>query len=431
MKLKKIISLALASALLCGAMAMVSCTSDGDGNTSSAPADESSQAIQNVDYKINVKDALGNGYASDVVVKILKNGEQVAMQPCGENGSVVKNLPAGDYTVELGFTGSESDYYYDKAALVLSADKAEIDIIVSKRITTEPETIVAQSNEYDAYRVDTGCTYVELKAGQRNYFLFVPTKSGNYEFALTQTEGVVFGYYGAPHYIQENSLAEVTDGKFTISVSDGNIGTEGGGTGVYVLGIDVTDDTVKGAVMTINRIGDPIKGIEDYPWTIYEKTVELKEYDLPEGYELKEFDLTASTDTYNLVFNEADGFYHLNSADGPLVLVRLDEDCDYIDCYGTILEYTGVVKYFFDDKGEFVKKENYTNCLMEYLECVDLNEGVYPLTEDLKYIIQQNGDHLGWWKPDHSGFLFEDENGYAIPEINLELGWLLMCCYIE
>ncbi len=430
MKFKKIISLAVASALLCGAMAMVSCSSDEGGN-SSAPAEESSQGVQNVDYKINVKDALGNAYSSDVVVKILQNGEQVAMQPCDASGAVTKNLPAGDYTVELGFTDSQSSYYYDQTDLTLSGEKTQLDIVVSKKITTEPETIVAHSNEYDAYNVETGCTYVELTSGKKNYFLFVPTKAGNYEFSLSCKEGAVIGYYGAPHYIQENSLVEVADNKFTISVSEGNIGTEGGGTGVYVLGIDVADDNVKDGILTIQRIGDPIKTIEDYPWTIYEKTVELKEYDLPEGYEIKEFDLTASTDTYNLVFNQADGFYHLDSADGPLVLVRLDEDSEYIDCYGTILEYTGVVKYFFDEKGEFVKKENYTNCLMEYLECVDLDEGVYPLTEDLKYIIQQNGDHSGWWNPDHGGFLFEDKNGYAIPDINLELGWLLMCCYME
>ena len=163
----------------------------------------------------------------------------------------------------------------------------------------------------------------------------------------------------------------------------------------------------------------------------YATTATLAPYKLASSTKLNNFDIKASSDKYNLVYNEADGFYHLDSVDGPLVLVRLAEDCDYIACFQTILDRSGVTKYFYDEDGKFVKKESYSECLLEYIECVDEVEGVYPLTEDLKYIIQQRGEYVGWWDIESSGYLFKDMNGNKDSDINADIAWLLMSCYIE
>ena len=77
-----------------------------------------------------------------------------------------------------------------------------------------------------------------------------------------------------------------------------------------------------------------------------------------------------------------------------------------------------------------MKKESYTECLLEYLEYMDEDTGVYPLTEDLKYIIQNNGDHSGWWDEESSSYLFKDDAGNKVPGINPEISWLFMCCYV-
>ena len=69
--------------------------------------------------------------------------------------------------------------------------------------------------------------------------------------------------------------------------------------------------------------------------------------------------------------------------------------------------------------------------MLEYIEYVDENVGVYPLTEDLKYIIQQRGDYAGWWNIDGQGYIFKDMNGNNDSSINEDIAWLLMCCYIE
>ncbi len=420
---KKItVTLIIISILTC--MVLGACGS-GNESESSAPAEQ-----KDLSYKVTVKDAFGDPVKSGVIVHFVKDGQNVAMQPVNDQGEAVKTLKADNYTVDIKFTDESASYHID-GDLSLTAERTEAEAVISKNITTEPNELSLGEESFDAYFVEDGCTYVKLKKDVRNYFLFVPKSAGVYEFAIYGNDKTAIGYYGAPHFVQANNVAEVTDNKFQISVAAGMIGSGDGGTSTFVLGIDLLENGREDCVLTIKRVGDPIKTVEDEPWTIYKTTVELNAYSLPEGATLGEFDLTASTDTYNFVFNEEDGFYHLNSANGPLVLVRLAEDCEYIACFQTILDRSGVSKYFYDENGEFVKRENYSECLLEYIECVDENEGVYPLTEDLKYIIQQRGDYAGWWDSESATYLFKDMDGNNLTDINNEIAWLLMCCYIE
>lgn len=372
-------------------------------------------------YKVTVTDAIGNPYTSGVVVCFLQNGEQVAMQVMNANGAAEKTLPTGDYTVELMFTGEEAGYYYDKTGLTLSADKTEL------AVTLSSASLYVESGEVPACHVTAGEHQVTLREGERNYFLFAPSQPGTYQFTSSDANARI-GYYGAPHFVQSLSAAEVVDNSFTISVSQSMIGTGDTGTSVYVIGIDANG--VTGCKLSVVRTGDPVHTLADEPWTIYEKTVELSVYTLPQGTVLENFDLTAASDTYNLVLG-ADGFYHLGSANGPLVFVRLGKDSEYLACFKTIVDKSGVVKYFFDDNDTFVKKESYTECLMEYIACMDEESGVYPLTEDLKYIIQQRGEYSGWFDKDAELYLFKDADGNIIPGVNAEISWLFMCCYAD
>jgi len=381
------------------------------------------------DYTVNLKDALGNPYSSGIVVKFMQGGKQVAMQSCDEQGAAVKSLVNGKYDVVLSFADEDVEYYYDKD-IKLSPRKNNVDVILAYKVKGEPEKLYAGTKELDVYNVKDGCTYVELTEGSRNYFLFSPTKEGNYEFSIPEGKGATIGYYGAPHFVQENSAAEVKDNKFTINVKSSMIGTNGTGTSTFVIGIDAGKKT-KNCVLGIERIGDAVKTIEDEPWTIYQKTVELQDYTLPANAEIKEFDLTASTDTYKVVLNDDDGYYHLGEKNGPLVLVRLAEDNEYIACFKTMLDRSGVNKYFFDKDDNFIKKESYSECLLEYIEYVDENEGVYPLTDDLKYIIQQRGEYVGWWDIESQSYMFKDAAGNNMTDINAEIAWLFMCCYVE
>ncbi|MGM9601197.1 MAG: hypothetical protein ACI3W5_06405 [Faecousia sp.] len=416
--LKKLGLLAM-GALLCFALLFSAC--------GEKKPDETGINSNEATYRVTVVDDLGNFYTDGVVVRFLQDGEPVAMQVVDGNGVAEKVLPKGSYGIDLVFTGNEDAYHFDSTGLTLTAEKPELSVILEYAVTGEPVNLFAQGQDTSARNIGNGCTYVTLTAGQRNYFLFTPAVAGTYEFSVVGNVEQL-GYYGSPHFVQGESIAEAVDNAFTVSVSAGMIGTGGGGTTTLVIGIDAgsSQDCVVCAV----RIGEPERTLDDEPWIIYTPTAELKAYKMPAGATVHEFDLTASADAYNLVYNENDGLYHLDSADGPLVLVRLAVNNPYMDCFKKVLENSGVSKYFFDENGEFIKRESYDQCLLEYLNYVDEDSGMYPLTEDLKYIIQQRGDHYGWYDSDSPGYLFLDQNGNWIPGINPDISWLFMCCYI-
>ena len=146
-------------------------------------------------------------------------------------------------------------------------------------LATEAETLYVEGNETVAYAVSTGCTYVDLTTGERNYFLFRPTEAGTYEFSLTDSAAGEIGYYGAPHFVQTVSAAEVIDNKFEISIEPGSIGENGGGA-TFIIGVDAVSDN---GVLAIERIGEPKYNMESEPWIVYGATTELKAYKLASG----------------------------------------------------------------------------------------------------------------------------------------------------
>ncbi|MBR4863793.1 MAG: hypothetical protein IKU07_04390 [Oscillospiraceae bacterium] len=380
-----------------------------------------------VAYQVAIKDAMGKPITSGVVVKFMQNGAQAGMQVVNENGVAEKTLPAGDYTVELQFTDSEANYKYDASALKLTAKEKAIEVVLNYGLGDKKQTLTVGGKECEAYYINVGATEITLDKENRSYYLFAPTESGTYEFSLGGSS-VAIGYYGAPHFVQEASAAEVKDNKFTISVRPEMIGTNNTGTTVLVLGVDAGEGN---AVFGIERIGEHAWSVSDEPWIVYSAKTAPTSYTLPAGAAIAEFDLTKPTDSYKLVL-DSNGYFHLDSAEGPLVLVRLGKNAKvkYLDPYETILEHTGVNCYFYDADGNFQRKENYTECVAKYIECVDEESGMYPLTEDLQYIIQNNGAHNGWWKLD-GNYIFRNDNGENVPGINSEIAWLFMCCYIQ
>ena len=412
-----------AALLLCCAAFFCSCGSNDDNTSTPEPTSA------DADYTVNIVDAIGNPITEGVVVKFMQDGNQISMHVVNENGQVVKNMLRGDYSVELLFTAGDSLYYYDKSNTKLTAGKTSLEIMVSNKVSDESQTLVIGSDSYIAYFASVGGTYSTLVPNQRNYFIFRPTVEGLYKFYIKNGEGNI-GYYGAPHYVQSSNAAEIKDeNSFSLNIYNSMISTNGSGTTEVVIGIDPANNTTE-CILCIERLGEPEFSYENEPWTIYNKTVELNKYALPQGATLNTFDLTSTSDTYNLVLNEDDGFYHIGSKDGPLVLVNLTEDSEYLASFKNILDRSGVVKYFFNENDEYVKKESYSECLLEYIESADSEHGVYPLTADLKYIIQQRGDYVGWFDESRDLYLFKDTNGIHIPGINNEISWLFMCCYI-
>ncbi len=422
MTMKKILAALLALTLLLG---LAACGGSASAQQTTA-APEAAQSGTEAEYTVRVVNAQGDPYTAGIIVRFLKGGEQVTMQVIDENGAAVKQLPKDDYTVELMFTDTSLEYVYE-GDLTLTAEKTQLDIVLSRAAGTHTLPMYFQAGgEAQGLVVDVCSTLVPLTAEERNYFLFVPNEAGKFQISISgQVEG--HGLYGSSFFVLENAVTTAEGGTLTTNIRADQIGNGEGGSTILVIGVDAGSATE--CVLTIERIGDPDWTPEDEPYVIYQKTVELNPYTLPAGASLKEFDLTAGTDAYSLVL-DSDGFYHLDSADGPLVLALLGKDNKYTTSFQEMLTKSGVRKYFYDENGEFERRESYDECLREYFTVMDEANGVYPLTEDLRYIIWNRGDYAGWWDLDGNTHVFYDQNGMPVPDINPELAWLFMCAYI-
>ncbi len=426
---KRISALLLCILMLCSVVMLSACSEE-------KPAD-SNEAV----YKVTVVDGLGTPYTEKVIVKFLQNGQSVAMAPVDANGVVEKTLTKGDYTVQIDSTG-DSECYYDTAAAKLTADQTELTVTMAYMVgestgsVTATSPVTGESMAYDVYNAGVGSVYLPLDAQERTYVLFTPTEGGTYEISAVGGAATI-GYYGAPHFVQSNNVGEVKDNVLTLSVSASMIGSGSTGTSVYVIGIDAGEGT-EGIILNIKRAGDPAWNIADEPYSVYQPKQEIKDFTLPEGTELTAFDITASTDTYVLVLNEEDHCYHLGTADGPAVYANLQEAVygislltmvgeNIYDADGVQIESgTSPFRYVYNNGKDDFFKEDYTAVTREFITARDKTTGVYPLTEDLYYILKMGIDHMGWAEQGTMNYLFSGE-----PNANEEITWMFLLCHAQ
>ena len=406
---KKILALLLAVAMLCCVL--------------TACGEKTENAGGEAVYRVKVVDGAGNPVTDGVIVKFMQGDTQAAMQPVNGEGVAEKTLQKGDYTVELMFTGGEAKSY-DTAAAVLSAEQTAVEIKLFNGLSEHTVQLMANGKERTAHYVSVGSTRISVEANDRNYFLFTPTEAGTYRFSVDNND-LKIGYYGGSiHFIWDESMEEITDNSFTISVSASMIGTGETGTTVIIVGVDGVDAKTD-CVLTIVRTGEAEQTIEDMPWTEYKTTATLKPFTFKPtpGMRLVYVDIK-DTAKREIIFNETDGLYHHGTADGPVVYMNLGMDAPNVSLQRVIkgegaMGGAPVRKYFFDENGEFIKKEDYTDILCQYFDNMDEELGLYPLTADLVYIIQ-NGCS-GWWTETDPNYIFEG--------CNPENGWMFALCY--
>ena len=412
------------------------------GNT--VPTVQSTPGSKTAHYKVTVIGVDGQP-ATGVVVKFMAGGEQVAMQTLDMTGVATKELNRGNYTVELMFLDTKKSYYYDTTDLTLTANKTELTIRLAHGLGEEKETIVVGEVDHEAYYVQPGRTYVTLTAGVKTYFLFKPTEPGVYRVSTADNQYFV-GYYGMPHFVQSDDVSERRDGNAVIfHVSPDMIGNEETGTTILVIGVENTGSSDVQTMLQLERTGAYVN--QEIPIQVYETTAALNPWKLSDhpGTVVTQFDLTAETGAYTFV-KDADGFYHLGTVDGPLVVVFLGRNAEqylsFLQSYDTILQNTGVSRFEKDENGQYTLKIDFAPCLTDYLGvlddvtsqreggCVDKESGLYPMTDDLMHIIQLHGDYAGWFDATSNTYLFKDGEGNLIPNINADIAWLFMCGYL-
>lgn len=365
-----------------------------------------------VKYSVTVKKADGTA-VSDVAVVFEKNGVSAAVQTTNSSGVATATLEKASYTARLAFIGG-STLNYDKSSAVLTASKTSVTVIVAEPVSDETTELYLGM----AHHLSIGGNYAKLSQSEDiTYFVFVPERDGVYSFT-TSYDGTVISYWGAnTSFIYDQTAAtDYSANTFSLNIKAGNLGA------VYIIGVKGDED----CVVIVKRTGNAQLGVDDLPWTIYKPQKAPTAFSLGAGagFTASFFDLSGKTGDYTLVYNDADGYYHLGSKNGSIVYVMLGENAPYIS-FKNLVDKTGLKKYFYDANGAFVKKEDYTDCMTDYVMKMDEETGLYPLTDDLIYMIQQGGDAMGWWDKSSATYIFSD-----VSNLNTEIAWMFALCTV-
>ncbi len=432
--MKKINYLLLFTCILLSAcLVLVGCNSD-NGSDNNDSGDNGSAENSDISYTVTVKDVFGNP-VSDIVVKLMQNGESVKMKMTGADGTVSGTVENGEYTLELARPDSKP-LYYDSA--VLNAATPEITLTLFDAPGTNGKEHLTFGFDYtgtqaDAYILTKGGYRVELFEG-KNYFIFVAQERGEYLISTEFSENVNLSYHGGVFYVQENDVsstdatAEVvkSDAGITFKIRSFNVGETVDSSSKYVISIE-SDKATSGALI-IKHVGDLPFSAEEMPWQEAPITGTPEKLVLaPEGESvvLTDFDITDPTLTW--VYSEADGYYHLGDENGPILYMRLNSSSKYAVSLAEICETNGYGVYIYDENGEFVEKRSYSDLFSAYSEAADDSTGVYPVTRDLYEFVMSYGAHNGWWEISAELNRFFGE---LAPRIIKENAWAFAVCYV-
>ena len=367
-------------------------------------------------YTVKVVDYSGKAQ-SGVTVQILSDGSPVAVQTTDSAGMVSAELPDGKYTVALVFTGAEK--YYEKTGTILTVGKPSLTVRVTG---TKAEKPTEEWFGY-TYTVGLGGTAVSVKQANVDvFFAFTPQEEGTYRVSVTNPNAVL-NYYGSINFPNKQEIEGATSTAYNLNIKKNNLG------GTYAICVT----GAKEYILVIERIGSAELDETDVPWQVYEGDPPEVKYNKNPGQKLTYVDLTGKTAEFKPVLG-TDGVYHLNSATGKTLYVNLGPNAQYISMYNMLgASGVGGTKFgrvFRNSDGSLKVKEDYTDCMLQYVNCRNPQTGsaafeVYPLTEDLMYMLKNGGEHMGWWDESSANFLFADLGS----AFNPELGWMFAVCY--
>lgn len=380
-------------------------------------------------YTVTITDYSGVP-VSDLMVQFLKDGNQVGGGLSSANGKAYAALEEGSYSVALASTGG-TKYYYESLQAMFAAGQTTLELKVTAMVPGEAEEHWSLGS---VQKVSVGGTYLSMQKDLLNYYVITPTEPGVYRFT-TSNPNAVISYWGAETFPSDQTAStDYADNAFTREIQVSGVGQ------THVIGVTGAED----CILVITRIGD---AKEEVPDEIYEaKTPPVAfTFTMPAGKSFTFVDLKGKTEDYQVAYNETDGFYHLGTASGPVLYVQLKDnvvDSDnpvappYVPLFrmvGGMNDNTGTALRGTYEKDGVEVRQDYTSCVLEYGNCADATYGVYPLTEDLVYILQNGGKYQGWWDTTNAkgNLLFKDDEGNLDTSYNLELGWMFAVCYIQ
>lgn len=438
-----ILLIALALSLLLTACGDSDCThADADGDL---VCDTCAAVLPDPDldgkivYKIKVIDPDGNA-ASNIIVELYDGEKKIAMKMTDAEGTVKCSedhpVTAGDAPLKLKLLSPDGKTLsYDEASAVIADGAEEITVALFRTTLDLPtESLSVDSDIPVEAPIMSGGSYrVALKAG-KNHFVFYATSRGQYRISC-DGEDTSVTYHGAPFFVQSGNIASldgsgevfITDGDLYFNIRSFNIGEDHRSAPLYVFAVNAPSDmTANLEVKCVNK--DLPLSIEELPWDDVmlpsDPAPFTPSFTVGSAEELKPVPITDPD--FKAVFNAEDGFYHVGAADGPVILVKLSVDSEYLASFKKMMETTQFSGYVYGENGDFVAKKNYHGMMEEYIEAAG-ELGVYPLTAYLKDAITTIGVAWGWFD-DGVNNIF---TGKLTAPVIAENAYLFACCYYD
>ena len=374
---------------------------NGDNKCDTCSATISAETAKTT-YTITVTHSEGVSTAGITVKLSGSKGTGTAVTDA--SGVATLELESGTYTVSIPDLGGFEIFYQTQKVSKSSPDG---EIILR---TAVPDGYTKLNGEVVKI-LSVGTNTVDLKSGQTTYFIFEPSRSGKYQIAGDYT----LSYYGTnTNYIQEltDTVENYATTSYTLNIKDSNLSAS------FIIGVAAPSGATGGTI-TITRTGDAELSISDLPYETYTGTHTPAAWTFSGGT-LTYVDINGTTNSFTPV-RGSDGYYHLNSADGPVLYLNLSVNAKYADlAMATILnsERPVVQTYVYDENGEFVAKEDYTELVKKYISCS--SNGLYRLTDDLIRILTNYSRNNGW-----DNFLSNDTES-----VNSDLVWMCNVCYV-
>lgn len=357
-------------------------------------------------YTVTTVDQNGKPYTGVQVQVVSEDGSVSATVDVDANGKATFKLPETNYNVTILCSG-DNLMGYEPIGMKLTPDKTDLTVKLVPYVSGEPEIIFVQGADADAYNVAVGSYYVDLTQVTTRYFLFTPERDGIYAITTTNANAAV-GYWGSPFFTYDGSSA-IVNNTYTFEVKQ--IGP--------TIVVSVTGgEGITGTVLKITRVSDPKP---DPEYVSFEGSSTPTEIFVANETGTKTY-LDISVE--NTLVKGADGFYHWGAEDGPIVYMDL-KGARYNISMAALVDVTSLHKYEYDANGNPVRRIDYTECMLSYIQCADQKLGVYALTDDLITIIQEHGNDAGWYDKDGHGYLF----GYD--SVHPDSAWMFLLCTFQ
>lgn len=381
-------------------------------------------------YTVTVLDYNTQKPVSGVTVNFMQGSTLSGSAATNYNGIATKMLYKGTYTVAI-------DGYYIYANATLTEESPSGTVVVIPPVKGTTTNLWGDQVDY----VYEGRTYLDGLTGTAtaygttyDYFVFQPTESAIYKFSILAGSNAKIRYFGSNTAYnggdQTDNLSTITDpedeaytGKYFDSANNCFAYDAGLEENKAPIIIGVTGDT--DCVLVIENIGETVE-IPTEDIFYQNKHTPTNNYTLPSG-KVNTIDLSKAIS----LTKGDDGYYYYN---GKKVYVNLNSEIISFNSMLVEVGGTGFYKKYYmanavegcTYQNEHYHKEAYEEAMTDYVNVAMKNNGYYPLTDDLMYMIQEGGAYKGWYDSTRTYDYLEIFKNQTVYGDN---HWMFLLCY--